>query len=54
MKMKFIYSSPELEMIDLSIAKDVLAVSDPMGNTPIGGGTGQDKPGTDPFGDLLP
>lgn len=52
--MKNIYSSPELELIDLYISTDVLAVSDPMGNTPIGGGTGQENPDVDPFGDDLP
>ena len=50
--MKKVYSSPELELIDLHIAFDVLAISDPMETTPQGGGSGQNDPAVDPFGDM--
>lgn len=52
--MKKNYSSPELELIDLYVASDVLAVSDPMETTPTGGGSGQGDASSDPFGDLIP
>lgn len=52
MKMKKNYSSPELELIDLYVTTDVLAISDPMETTPTGGGSGQSNPSSDPFGDL--
>ena len=52
MKMKKLYSSPELELIDLHIVDDVLVNSDPMQSTPQGGGNGQGDASSDPFGDL--
>ncbi|WP_316607284.1 hypothetical protein [uncultured Ruminococcus sp.] len=52
--MKKNYSSPELELINLAISKDVLAVSDPMETTPVGEGVNPANPGSDPFGDLIP
>ena len=46
MKMKRIYSSPELEIIELNILQDVLGPSDPEPTTPTQGGVAD----PDPFG----
>ena len=49
--MKKKYSSPEFELLKLSLVRDVLTASDPDQGVTTGSGTGQENPSVDPFGD---